>query len=382
MSGLQLIAVRVGYGRRAVVADLDLTVEPGEVVAVVGPNGAGKTTLLDAICGLVPTRGGAIIWRGRRLRGGPVRRARLGVGRSFQHDATFADLDVRAHLSLVSARPNSAPIAACFGLPLAARAADLTLPERRRLDLARVLASPAELLLLDEPSAGLGDTDLIALRRCLRERRPRPTVLMAEHSPAWIEALAHRSVTFGAHRAYAPAPPSPRLGDGPEILWYGVPERPLRGGERAQWTTNRPDAAREGLRSAEGRRICILDDGRGLIAGFSIGDQWRLAAPAADPDRWRAVGELLPGVPSNRAQPVATLSGGERTLVALGAAFLAQPDAVVIVDPRRGLAPESIRAMYETFDRLCEEGRAVLTIESPEDGELKSRPIVAVRPMG
>ncbi|GAA1826930.1 hypothetical protein GCM10009836_00680 [Pseudonocardia ailaonensis] len=224
--------VTVGFGGVVAVDGVGLEVRPGEVVGLIGPNGAGKTTLVDAITGYVPLRGGEIALGGQRIDGLPAhRRARRGITRTFQNLELFDDLtvlenlaaasdqhDVRAYLTNLvrPGRLRLSPVAAAavvdFGLTevLQSRADTLPLGRRRLVAVARALATGPAILLLDEPAAGLDDTERAEftdlVRRVARERGL--GVLVIEHDMNLIMSVCDRIVVLDGGRRIADGPPA------------------------------------------------------------------------------------------------------------------------------------------------------------------------------
>jgi branched-chain amino acid transport system ATP-binding protein len=193
---------------------VDLQVEEGSVHALVGPNGAGKTTLFNLLSGFLEPTEGRILLDGHDVTNLPPERiARRGVGRSFQITSLFEQLTVLEHVSL--ALQSSTGLGYRFWMPERAlarfreRALELldqvglgevanrevhTLPygQKRALELALVLALEPRLLLLDEPTSGMGFEDvdrIIALVRRVREGR---TVVLVEHNMGVVSELADR----------------------------------------------------------------------------------------------------------------------------------------------------------------------------------------------
>ncbi|MBV9559477.1 MAG: ABC transporter ATP-binding protein [Bradyrhizobium sp.] len=163
---LQTSGLRCGYGADEVIHGVDLVVSPGEIVTILGPNGCGKTTLVKAILGYVRTTKGSISFRGQdltRLR--PIERVARGIGYVPQLLNTFRPLTVTENLEIGGYRlrrqERSAAIQRMFALfPLLAdrrgqRAATLSGGERQLLAMARALMVSPEMIILDEPSAGL-----------------------------------------------------------------------------------------------------------------------------------------------------------------------------------------------------------------------------------
>jgi branched-chain amino acid transport system ATP-binding protein len=171
---LQVAEAEVRFGGVHALRGVDLTVEAGSVTGLIGPNGAGKTTLFNAICGLQSINSGRITFDGTDMSGlKPHKRARLGIARTFQRLEIFGSLSVRENVLAAAeirrrwshdrsnAAANADAVLALVGLTqLAGRPAD-TLPtgQARLLELARSLATRPRLLLLDEPSSGLSDTE-------------------------------------------------------------------------------------------------------------------------------------------------------------------------------------------------------------------------------
>src|SRR5262245_22177294 len=185
---------------------VSLDVAAGEIFAVIGPNGAGKTTLFNIIAGVFPPQGGSITFDGHRIDGAaPDAICRRGIGRTFQIVRPFPGLTVEENV-LVGALLHRADRAAALTrahdilgeLDLfdkrSQRAASLTLPDRKRLEVARALATDPKLLLLDEVMAGLrpSETDrLVGIFRKL-SRESGLTILLIEHVMRAVMALASR----------------------------------------------------------------------------------------------------------------------------------------------------------------------------------------------
>ncbi len=192
-------------GLRAVAA-ASLQVSPGEMVALIGPNGAGKTTLFNLIAGALAPDTGIITFEGKLING--LRADQIcaaGIGRTFQIVKPFADMSVldnvmvggfRGTASAVVARERArAALAALHMDDLRHKpASSLTLPDRKRLEVARALATQPRLLLLDEVMAGLRPTEtdvmVSAFRRLNAEQGV--TILLIEHVMRAVMALAQR----------------------------------------------------------------------------------------------------------------------------------------------------------------------------------------------
>ncbi|HYK96794.1 MAG TPA: ABC transporter ATP-binding protein [Candidatus Acidoferrales bacterium] len=196
----------------AAVDDLSFTVDEGQTLAIIGPNGAGKSTTFNLISGLLGTHGGAIRFRGEDITRWPAhRRTRAGVARTFQIVQPLADLDVRdnvmvgvlfgagASSSLAAARAEAERLCALVGLGdrLVQPVASLTLADRKRLELARALATKPALLLLDEVMEGLTPAEERAAIALLgRVRSAGVTLLLIEHVMSTVRDLSERVVVM------------------------------------------------------------------------------------------------------------------------------------------------------------------------------------------
>ncbi|MFB7590179.1 ATP-binding cassette domain-containing protein [Streptomyces sp. NPDC056169] len=210
---LAVTGVRKSFGPVEVLAGVDLTVEAGRCVCLIGPNGAGKSTFLNVVAGQLAPDAGTLRLFGTDAAGLPVhRRVGLGVGRMFQIPSVVAELSPADNLRLArieAPEPTDPP--AEFG-DLAddelRPAGTLPLADRRRLELAMVLAAAPRLLLLDEPAAGLGPDDARRLTRELREvnRRTGCALLVVEHDMDIVRELADEVVVLADGRVLARGP--------------------------------------------------------------------------------------------------------------------------------------------------------------------------------
>ncbi len=210
------------FGGLAAVKNVDFAVQPGEVVSVIGPNGAGKTTVFNLISGFhAPTRGEVRFGGAGINRLKPHQRALLGIGRTFQIVKPFPGLSVLenvmvgafAHTSNVArARGEAMEILDFAGLAGRAEvpAGSLTLAGRKRLELARSLATRPQIILLDEVSAGLNPTEIeemIGLLRRLAERGI-SAVTGVEHVMRVVMTLSDRIVVLNHGEKIAEGTPA------------------------------------------------------------------------------------------------------------------------------------------------------------------------------
>ena len=195
-------------GLRAV-SDASFDVGSGSITALIGPNGAGKTTIFNMVAGVFAPDGGEIRFDGTRIDGlRPDQVCVAGIGRTFQIVKPFAGLSVLDNVivggllrekSIDGARKRSRAILERLGLgPKADHpASSLTLPDRKRLEVARALATRPKLLLLDEVMAGLRPTECDEMVEVFRElNRDGLTILLIEHVMRAVMALAQRVVVL------------------------------------------------------------------------------------------------------------------------------------------------------------------------------------------
>ena len=216
------------FGEFRAVAGADLAVNEGDIIGLIGPNGAGKSTFFNCLAGETMPSGGRIIFDGKDLtRASPEAHARAGIGRTFQVPTTFADMSV-VHNVMVGAflrhpHRNDAHDKARAVLELTGLRADqparsLGTPGRKRLEIARALATEPRLLLLDESLAGLTPTELqeaIALVR--RIHQSGVTIVIVEHNMHFMMGLADRIVAMNAGRKLAEGTPAEIRGN-PDVI--------------------------------------------------------------------------------------------------------------------------------------------------------------------
>ncbi|MEX2223263.1 MAG: ABC transporter ATP-binding protein [Candidatus Rokuibacteriota bacterium] len=208
-AGLEVWGLSKRFGGLQAVNRFDLTVAPGEIVGLIGPNGAGKTTVFHLIAGFHAPSAGAIRFDGASLIGlKPHAICRLGLARTFQLVQPFAGLTTLENVMVGAfnrardvggARRQAAEIVDFVGLgprrDVPARS--LTLADRKRLEVARGLATGPRLLLLDEVMAGLNPTEIEAIIELIRRIHARGvSLLIIEHVMRAILALSHRLVVL------------------------------------------------------------------------------------------------------------------------------------------------------------------------------------------
>lgn len=226
-AGAALLVVqglRKAFGGLQALDGIDLVVHHGEIVGLIGPNGSGKTTFFNVITGYFKPDRGSVRLGDRELAGlGAVEICRAGIARTFQLVRPFAQMTAR-HNVMVGRAYGAAPAS---NLTEAARDADellefvglagrehvpahsLTLVERKRLEVARALATRPRLLLLDEVMAGLNPTETTAAMELVTRIRQRGiTVIMVEHIMQAVLGVSDRVVVFNAGQKIADGPPA------------------------------------------------------------------------------------------------------------------------------------------------------------------------------
>jgi len=228
MALLELVNLHKHFGGLQVVLDLSFEVNPGEIVSLIGPNGAGKTTVFNLITGLYAPDRGDIRFDGKSLLGlEPHQIAKRGIARTFQSLRLFLNMSVienvmaaaypRTHANLAQIifrtpgfrkeetriRAVAEEKLAFFGERLQGYRFDqpaysLSYANRRRLEIARAMATEPKLLLLDEPAAGMNPNETLEITEVIGELRTRGgyTILLIEHDMKVVEGISDRVIAL------------------------------------------------------------------------------------------------------------------------------------------------------------------------------------------
>ena len=237
---LEARGISVSFGGVRALVDVDLGVEPGQLLGLIGPNGAGKTTFIDAISGFVRYRG-SVLLDGNDLSGkAPHERARLGLARTWQSVELFDDLTVRENVA-VAADPSSLKALRevvsrrdahseqveealrVFGLEERGdeMPSALSQGDRKLLGVARAYAAQPRLLCLDEPAAGLDTIESEALGRHVREIADRGTAtLLVDHDMGLVLSISDYVVVLEFGRVIAHGTPEAVRGNPAVITAY------------------------------------------------------------------------------------------------------------------------------------------------------------------
>ena len=237
MSLLQVRGVSKHFGRLVAVDDVSMTVEPGELRAVIGPNGAGKTTFFNLISGFFPPTSGSIVFDGEDITGlSEHRRVEMGMARTFQITEIFPELtareNVRVAVEVASGERMKPWLSAAAKRRIAARVdellemggigamgdrlvGELSHGDQRAAEIMMSLALNPRLLLLDEPTAGMGDQETYNITRLIRRlhRDQRLTIILIEHDMRVIFHLADRIMVLAEGSMLAEGTPDQIAGN-------------------------------------------------------------------------------------------------------------------------------------------------------------------------
>jgi branched-chain amino acid transport system ATP-binding protein len=235
---LELKSVSKAFGMIVVASDIDLSLARGEALGIIGPNGAGKSTLFNLITGMLRPDRGRIVLEGRDITAlPPEQRCRAGLGRSFQIPLPFEHLSVFENLSvaaLFGGGMSQAEAVQVCGETLALtglepkanlRAGSLSLLDRKRLELARALATRPRILLLDEIAGGLTDAECHILIETIRSIHARGiSIIWIEHVVHALLAVVSRLVVLDFGRIVAQGVPSEVMRSSEvQTIYMGVP---------------------------------------------------------------------------------------------------------------------------------------------------------------
>jgi ABC-type branched-subunit amino acid transport system ATPase component len=230
---LELRSLSRHFGGVKAVDGLDLTVAEGQIFGLIGPNGSGKSTTVNVITGLFPPTAGAILFRGQDLARMPTHlRLRAGIARTFQNIRLFGQLSVWQNLwvaqNSAEDRARQSFFARWLGGQRGVReeigrllefsglvhkqdelASNLSFGEQRRLELARAMAAKPQLLLLDEPAAGMNSEEIGQLRERILQLRGRGvTILLVEHVMELVMGVTDRIAVLNFGQKIAEGTPS------------------------------------------------------------------------------------------------------------------------------------------------------------------------------
>lgn len=236
-SVLETKNLKKSFGGVTAINDLSLRVEKGMIFGIIGPNGSGKTTFFNLITGMYPLDSGMIFFNGRNITGlRPHQIAKLGIGRTFQVPALFSKMTVLENVmvstfirssSLKESQKMAWDILELVGLKEKAnqQVNNITMEDRKRLELARALGTKPSLLLLDEVMAGLNPVEMKAAIELIRSLRTEElTIIIVEHIMDVILSLCDRIAVLDYGQKIAEDVPE-RIINNPEVIKAYLGER-------------------------------------------------------------------------------------------------------------------------------------------------------------
>jgi branched-chain amino acid transport system ATP-binding protein len=426
---LEVVGITVTIGATPIVHNVSFAVDAGSVLGLIGPNGAGKTTLLDAATGFVSSTG-SVVLRGARLDGQPAHaRARLGLARTFQTLELFEDLAVAENLRVAAETTHRGgdvdAALARLGLTAVADRLPLGLShgQRKLVALGRALAAAPEVVVLDEPAAGLDATERAVLAALIRQLAGEGmAIVVVDHDMGLVLGVCDQVcvlqrgevLTMGTPAEVRSDPrvvaaylgtarPQPRrttkaavsaetllAADDLSAGYGGAPvvkdvslhiERgelvALLGANGAGKTTLlsalaglvRPSRGRVSVLGGDldrperlaRRGLTLLPQGRGLFLQLSARDNLRLARNSGP---WQEVLTHFPELPPLLDRLAGQLSGGQQQQLALARALLTRPRLLLVDELSMGLAPQVVDALLTTLrDTADSHGTGVLLVE-------------------
>jgi branched-chain amino acid transport system ATP-binding protein len=202
--------IALDLGGRTILLDISLAIGAGEVLGIIGPNGAGKTSLFEVLSGRIPPKYGSIFYRGANITALPLhRRARLGIGRTYQTPVVPEDMTVAQILKAArqAYQPYLTPDDSEWGaglvdlrVPGSAIAEQLDTLNRRKLLLACLLMRRPQVLLMDEPAAGLINSEIDELDEIMRvlAKELEIAIVLIEHRMELLDTIADRVMVMDA----------------------------------------------------------------------------------------------------------------------------------------------------------------------------------------
>ncbi len=422
---LKVDALCASYGKVQILHDVSFTLTAGKVTGLIGPNGAGKTTLIDAVTGFTRITAGQVLLDGTALNGmGPDERFRRGLTRTFQSLELFEDLSVAENLAVAGSEP-------AWMLELGALVdrlpETLSHDERLAVGLGRALAAGGQVLLVDEPAAGLDSAARSVLIGRLRRFAERGyAILLVDHDIKLIFEACDDVVVLNRGRVVAYGPPA-EVRDRPEVreVYLGgapvMPARPpasarrdnvlavqnvtvgyrrlpvvhdvsldvhagevvaLLGPNGAGKTTlirtvaglltpfsGAVTALCENSRRANPARLArrglaVVPEGGTPLRGLTAREILRLAVGRRSGDRIEATLASFPALRPLLDRTGGELSGGERQQLALASAVARRPRLLLVDEFSSGLATDLASSLLAVLRQLADEhGTGVLLIE-------------------
>ena len=438
MSLLRVEKVSKHFGSLVAVDNVSMTVEPGELRAVIGPNGAGKTTFFNLISGFLSQTSGQIIFDGEDISGLlPARRVWRGIARTFQITEVFPELTIRENLKIavevasgyrlrmwqsedadVDVKKRVVELLEVSGLSHSADrlVGELAHGDQRATEIMMALALRPRLLLLDEPTAGMGDQETYNITQLIRKlhKDGKLTIVLIEHDMRVVFHLADRIMVLdqgqiprrrhaagdrgqqgGADRLSGPGRMTAALTAeglhtfyGKSHILHGVSLEVAEGKVTAllgrngagKTTTLRSlmglTPPREGQVTIFGTKttgmppfrvaglgVGYVPEGRKIFPNLTVDEN--LMVPLVRPGPWTpaSIYKLFPRLAERKSNRGRQLSGGEQEMLSIGRALLINPKLLMLDEPSQGLAPLIVREVFRIVAQMRSEGISVLLVE-------------------
>ena len=442
------------FGGLVALEHVDMCVNEGEIVGIIGPNGAGKSTLFNCITGIYNPTEGRVEMLGKDITGWkPYKVTELGFARTFQNIRLFRRMTVLDNVLIgMHTRTKTNLLTAIFNTrakrkemeECEKKAVDLlrlfelqdlryematSLPygSQRDLEIARALASNPRLLLLDEPAAGMNESETETLRLTIGElKRQGYTVLLIEHDMKFVMNICERiyvldngrligsgtprgkgksrscgslsgkgvivmpllelknvSVNYGSIRALKGINLTVDKGEiitliGANGAGKSTIMKTIMGLKRCDQGTitfNGDNITNKDTRVIVHKRIILSPEGRQIFPEFTVKDNLLMGAYSRSDSTVKTsmglVYDLFPKLKDRESQVAGTLSGGEQQMLALGRAMMGQPELLLLDEPSLGLAPLIINEIFREIKRINELGTTILLVEQNAKVALK-----------
>ena len=438
MTLLQVSGASKRFGSLVAIEDVSLTIEPGELRAIIGPNGAGKTTFFNLVSGLFAPTSGSIRFEGQDVTGfRPTSACKRGMARTFQITEIFPELSVADNIRVAVEIASGYRLKPWLGAEARAdvearvsellsmggladkrdvRAGALTHGDQRAAEIMMSLALRPRLLMLDEPTAGMGDQETYDIARLIRRlhRQEGLTIMLIEHDMRVVFNLADRIMVLAEGRVLAEGAPQEIADErkGPGRLsrqggrmialkaeaihaFYGKSHvlhgvsLEVREGEivallgrngagktttlRSLIGLNRPRPGRVELFGADvtgfppyriaAMGVGYVPEGRRIFANLTVDENLLVPVERQGPWTVRRVYEAFPRLAERRTNKGGQLSGGEQEMLSIARALLLNPKLLMLDEPSQGLAPLIVEEVLKIIAAARREGVSVLLVE-------------------
>jgi branched-chain amino acid transport system ATP-binding protein len=394
-TAIELRGVEKSFGITKVIRNVNLTVAQGERHALIGPNGAGKSTLFNLISGYMMPTEGSILLRDEVISNlPPYQINRRGLSRSFQVTNVFANMSVWENLrcavlwaaghryafwknidNLPEVRERTARILQDINLTPRrdVPAGLLTYAEQRALEIGITIAGGADVILLDEPTAGMSHAETeraVALIRRLTEGR---TLLIVEHDMSVVFGLADRISVLVYGQIIASGTPEEIRGEVVSLLGRnGVGRsttvKAIMGEVPPQGTILFKGGNIAGLPSYRIAHLGLgyVPEHRDIFPGLTVRQNLMLGVKdPKKPGKWRLEDmlDMFPNLAARADTAAGVMSGGEKQMLTICRTLMGDPELVMIDEPTEGLAPIIVQQVGDLIAEVARRGVAILLVE-------------------